>query len=51
MSPEDIKKDKGKILPNDFKIYLFFDKFCTECNPQKTEIVDLCEICKKQIGE
>jgi hypothetical protein len=28
LSPEDIRKDNGKILPDDFKIYIFFEDFC-----------------------
>jgi len=50
LSPEDIRKDKGKILPQDFKIYIFFDNFCDTCRPEKTEIEDLCVDCKKEIG-
>ncbi len=42
LSPEDIRKDKGKILDRDFKIYIFFDDFCFDCNPHRTEIKDLC---------
>jgi phosphatidylinositol-3,4,5-trisphosphate 3-phosphatase/dual-specificity protein phosphatase PTEN len=38
LSPEDIRKDKGKIIPNDFKIFIFFDNFCSKCSPDKTEI-------------
>ena len=50
MSPEDIRKDKGKILDKDFKIYIFFDDYCFDCNPHRTEIVDLCAKCKKELG-
>jgi hypothetical protein len=50
LSPEDIRKDKGKIISNDFKIYIFFDDFCTKCSPYKTEIEDLCQMCKDEIG-
>lgn len=50
LSPEDIRKDKGKILPQDFKIFIFFDNFCTICSPDKTEIEDLCPMCKKELG-
>lgn len=50
LSPEDIRKDKGKILPPDFKIYIFFDNFCDTCRPEKTEIEDLCEACKTELG-
>lgn len=28
LSPEDIRKDGGSIIPNNFKITLFFDNFC-----------------------
>lgn len=45
LSPEDIRKDKGKIIPNDFVIYLQFEDFCTECNPHTTEIEDICLKC------
>lgn len=50
LSPEDIRKDKGKILPQDFKVFIFFDNFCNECSPDKTEIEDLCQMCKKELG-
>lgn len=49
LSPEDIRKDK-KTLSNDFKVYVFFDDFCNTCSPYKTEIVDLCEMCKNELG-
>jgi len=42
LSPEDIRKDKGKILPPDFKIYIKFEDFCQKCNSYTTEIEDLC---------
>jgi hypothetical protein len=45
LSPEDVRKDKGKIIPNDFVIYLQFEDFCQDCNPHKTEIADLCPAC------
>ncbi len=32
LSPEDIRKDKGKTLANDFRVYIFFEDFCTTCN-------------------
>ena len=50
MSPEDIRKDKDKVLHPDFKIYIFFDDICLDCNPHTTEIKDLCFNCKKVIG-
>lgn len=46
LSPEDIRKDKDRILPKDFKITIFFDDFCKTCNSELTAIVDLCETCK-----
>lgn len=51
LSPEDIRKDKGKVLPKEFKIYIFFDDFCTKCSPYTTELKNLCELCKKELGE
>jgi len=51
LSPEDIRKDNGKYLPRNFIVYIFFEDFCTKCNPQETEIIDLCDRCKVQIGE
>lgn len=51
LSPEDIRKDKGKVLPNDFKVYIFFDDFCTKCSPLHTEMKDLCETCKLELGD
>lgn len=50
LSPEDIRKDKGKILPKDFLIYIFFDDFCFDCNHYTTEIADLCPKCVKELG-
>lgn len=50
LSPEDIRKDKGKILPDDFKIFIFFDWFCDNCRPEKTEIENLCPSCVKELG-
>jgi hypothetical protein len=51
LSPEDIRKDKGKLLPHDFVIYIFFEDFCKICKPDTTEIEDLCAMCKKEMGE
>ena len=51
LSPEDIRKDKNKIIPKDFIVYIHFDDFCTVCNPYETEIEDLCERCVNEIGE
>lgn len=50
LSPEDIRKDKGKTIPNDFKVYIFFDNFCDKCKPESTEIEDMCDTCKTEIG-
>lgn len=51
LSPEDIRKDNGKILDRDFKIYIFFDDFCFDCSPHRTEIDDLCDKCSNVLGE
>ena len=45
LSPEDIRKDKDKVLSPDFKIFIFFQNFCDVCDPYSTEIEDLCEKC------
>lgn len=50
LSPEDIRKDKGKQIPTDFKVFIFFDNFCNKCTPEGTEIEDLCESCRKELG-
>lgn len=50
LSPEDIRKDKGKMIPEDFKVYVFFDDFCIDCNPHRTEIEELCEKCRHELG-
>jgi len=50
LSPEDIRKDNGKIIPNDFKIYIFFEDFCDVCNPYTTELANLCPKCVKELG-
>ena len=51
LSPEDIRKDKNKIIPEDFIVYIFFEDVCDVCNPYQTEIEDLCASCKTVIGE
>jgi hypothetical protein len=51
LSPEDIRKDKDKIIPKDFIVYIHFDDLCTKCSPYETEIEDLCAECKECIGE
>lgn len=51
LSPEDIRKDKNKIIPEDFIIYIHFEDFCHVCNPYETELEDLCDKCKHEIGE
>lgn len=51
LSPEDIRKDKNSILPQDFSITIFFDDFCTTCNSERTPILELCDACKQQLGE
>ena len=51
LSPEDIRKDKNKIIPEDFIVYIHFEDFCTVCSPYQTEIEDLCDACKAEIGE
>ena len=33
LSPEDIRKDKNKIIPEDFIVYIFFEDVCDLCNP------------------
>jgi hypothetical protein len=50
LSPEDIRKDKGSIIPNDFKITIFFDDFCDKCDPETTPIEALCGNCVNQLG-
>jgi len=42
LSPEDIRKDKNKVIPEDFMIYIHFENICDVCNPYETEIEDLC---------
>lgn len=51
LSPEDIRKDKDKKIPKDFKLRLYFTDFCDTCSSYDTEIKDLCEKCKEEIGE
>ena len=43
LSPEDIRKDNGKVVPTNFIVYIFFEDFCQTCNPYTTEIIDLCD--------
>jgi hypothetical protein len=42
LSPEDIRKDKNKIIPEDLIVYIHFEDFCNVCNPYETELEDLC---------
>jgi len=53
LSPEDIRKDKGKILPKDFTVYLWFEDYCKAgCTKLRTmDLGKLCNACKKVIGE
>lgn len=51
LSPEDIRKDKNKVIPEDFIVYIHFEDFCSVCNPYETELEDLCEACVNEIGE
>ena len=51
LSPEDIRKDKNKIIPEDFIVYIHFENVCNVCDPYETEIEDLCLNCKALIGE
>ena len=51
LSPEDIRKDKGKIIPPDFIVYIHFEDYCNRCSPYETELEDLCSSCKEIIGE
>ena len=51
LSPEDIRKDKNKIIPEDLIVYIHFEDFCVTCNPYDTEIEDLCPACVQEIGE
>ena len=48
VSPEDVRK--SNILQDDFLVYIFFEDDCSKCSPYATEIKDLCEKCKKNIG-
>lgn len=49
LSPEDIRKDKEK-LAKDFRVYIFFEDFCTDCNSYKTELNNLCRRCRDELG-
>ena len=51
LSPEDIRKDKGKILPPDFVVFIKFEDFWDKCSPHTTEIDDLCNLCKTELGK
>ena len=31
-------------------MYIIFSDFCDKCNPYRTEIADMCEICKNELG-
>ena len=50
LSPEDIRKDKGKILNKEFKIFIFCEDFCNICDPYVTEIDELCAACRQALG-
>ena len=51
LSPEDIRKDKNRVIPENFIVYIHFEDFCNSCNPYETEIEDLCQRCRTEIGE
>lgn len=53
LSPEDIRKDKGKVLSPDFTVYLWFEDYCTNgCSRLRTlDTSKLCTVCKPLIGE
>jgi hypothetical protein len=51
LSPEDIRKDKNKVIPEDLIVYIHFEDFCDVCNPYETEIEDLCQNCVEEIGQ
>ena len=31
LSPENIRKDKGKVLDSNFAVYFWFEDYCAEC--------------------
>lgn len=37
LSPEDIRKDKDKKIPKNFRMRIYFKDFCKRCTP-RTEI-------------
>ena len=45
LSPEDIRKDKGKVIPSDLIVHIFFEDVCDVCDPYETELDDLCPNC------
>ena len=49
LSPEKLRRSNN--LPDNFIVYIFFEDFCLQCNPQETEVQDLCDKCKHQMGE
>ena len=51
LSPEKIKKPKHKaVYHEEMEVYVFFDNFCFNCDPFRTEISDLCPTCNDVIG-
>jgi hypothetical protein len=50
LSPEDIRKDKNKKIPEDFKLKLYFKDFCKQCDSRKTPINNLCKVCIAEMG-
>ena len=51
LSPEDIRKDKNKVIPAEFLVYLTFEDVFIDSNPYETEIEDLSPQCQETIGE
>ena len=51
LSPEDIRKDKNKVIPAEFLVYITFEDVFTDSNPYETEIEDLSPHCQETIGE
>ena len=45
LSPEDIRKDKNKVIPAEFIVYITFEDVYTDSDPYETEIEDLSPQC------
>ena len=45
LNPEDIRKDKNKVIPAEFIVYITFEDVYPDMDPYETEIENLSPQC------